>query len=60
VFAHLLAHGSIGEEEIAAMLGSPRAARRFALELEQHLLLVPFRVVIDASGSQKRYVREGT
>jgi hypothetical protein len=59
VFEHLAAHGTVTEEEAAAMLGGPRAARRFALRFEEFARKAPFGVRIDVVAGAKRYVREG-
>ena len=59
VFVHLEKHGSITEPEVTAMLGSPRAFRRFSLEFEAHVQQLPFRVRIEPADGGKRYVREG-
>jgi hypothetical protein len=59
VFEHLAAHGAVTEEEAAAMLGGPRAARRFALRFEEFARKAPFGVRIDVVAGAKRYVREG-
>jgi hypothetical protein len=58
IFLHLAEHGSITEEEIIRKLGSPRAARGFALKFDDHLKLLPFKVRSEANASGKRYVRE--
>ncbi len=59
VFAHIAAHASIAEPEIATMLGSPRAARRFAVQFDALAQRAPFRVRIENLAGVKRYVREG-
>lgn len=59
VFAHIAAHGVIAEADIAAMLGSPRAARRFAVQFDVVAQQAPFRVRIENVGGVKQYVREG-
>jgi len=59
VFAHIAAHASIAEPEIAAMLGSPRAARRFSVQFDALAQRAPFRVRIENLAGVKRYVREG-
>ena len=59
VFLHIEKHSAITEPEVTALLGSPRAFRRFSLEFESHLAKLPFRVRIEASDGGKRYVREG-
>lgn len=58
VFVHVDKHGAITEVELTAMLGSPRAARRFASAFESFLDRLPFRVRIESNDSGKRYVRE--
>jgi hypothetical protein len=59
VFVHLHAHGSITETEVAQIVGSPRAARAFALRLTEWAAMAPFDVRVETVGSMKRYVREG-
>ncbi len=58
VFEHLADHGSITEEEVIRKLGSPRAARRFALSFDSYLRLLPFKVRSESNASGLRYVRE--
>jgi hypothetical protein len=60
VFAHLAAHGVVTEAELMTMLGTPRAVRKLAGELESHVKKAPFGVRIDMVGGVKRYVREGS
>ncbi|PGH49663.1 BREX-6 system phosphatase PglZ [Streptomyces sp. Ru87] len=60
VFEHLAAHGTVTENEAAAMLGGPRGLRRFALKFEAYAQKVPFGVRIDVVAGVKRYVREGS
>ena len=60
VFEHLAAHGTVTENEAAAMLGGPRGLRRFALQFEKYTQKAPFGVRIDVVAGVKRYVREGT
>jgi hypothetical protein len=60
VFGHLAAHGVVTELEAAAMLGSQRAVRRFALDFEKHAACLPFGVHIQVVGGIKRYVRDGS
>lgn len=60
VFEHIAAHGAITEDEVATLLGSPRAARRFALGFDEHASRLPFEVRIDTVGGIKRYVRQGS
>ena len=59
LFEHLAEHGAVTENEASAMLGSPRALRRFAREFETHAAKAPFTVHIEVVGGSKRYVREG-
>jgi hypothetical protein len=58
LFAHLDAHGTITEPEVAAMLGSPRAARRFSVQVDELATRAPFSVRIVVVGDIKRYVKE--
>ena len=58
LFAHLAAHGAITEPEVAAMLGSPRAARRFSLQVDELASRAPFSVRVVVVGEVKRYVKE--
>lgn len=57
VFTHLLEHGSITEPELAGKLGSPRRARRFALDFDSYLAMIPFSVRVEVAASGKRYVK---
>ena len=57
VFQHLAVHGSINEEEVVRLLGSPRQFRRFCGQLETLLAHCPFGVRIETSGGLKCYVR---
>jgi hypothetical protein len=58
IFLHIEKHRSITEAEIIAMLGSPRAARKFALSFDDNVAKLPFRVASEANASGKRYIRE--
>ncbi|MGB8297555.1 MAG: BREX-6 system phosphatase PglZ [Polyangia bacterium] len=58
IFLHLAEHRSITEEEIIRKLGTARAARRFALGLDENLKRLPFKVRSETNASGKRYVRE--
>ena len=58
LFSHLAAHGAITEPEVAAMLGSPRAARRFALQVDALASRAPFSVRVVVVGEVKRYVKD--
>ncbi len=58
LFAHLAAYGVITDPEVAAMLGSPRAARRFALQVDALASRAPFSVRVQVVGEVKRYVKE--
>ncbi len=57
VFLHLQEHGSITEQELNQMLGSPRHVRRFALGFDTYVQQVPFSVRIETTSSGKRYVK---
>jgi hypothetical protein len=59
VFAHIAAHGSIAEAEVASLLGGPRPARRFAVRFDELAARAPFRVRIENLGGVKRYLKEG-
>jgi len=59
VFGHLENHGTLTENEAAAMLGGPRGLRRFATQFEQYAKLAPFATRIEVVAGVKRYVREG-
>jgi hypothetical protein len=54
---HILKHGSASEAELITMLGSPRAARRFAANLEYLLKDSPFIVRVECTADGKRYIR---
>jgi hypothetical protein len=43
---------------VAAMLGSPRAARRFSLQVDELASRAPFSVRVVVVGEVKRYVKE--
>ena len=58
VLTHIEKHGSITEIEMINLLGNPRAARRFAREIDGYLPKLPFRIRSEANASGKRYVRE--
>jgi hypothetical protein len=58
LFAHLATHGAITEPEVTAMLGSPRAARRFSVQVDELASRAPFSVRIVVVGEVKRYVKE--
>jgi len=60
VFEHLAAHGTVTENEAAAMLGGARGLRRFALQFEALAEKAPWGVRIDVVAGVKRYVREGS
>lgn len=57
VFLHIEKHGSISEVEATGMLGSPRAARRFTAQFEEHVKLLPFNVNVESVATGKRWVR---
>ncbi|MBA2321533.1 MAG: hypothetical protein H0V89_10290 [Deltaproteobacteria bacterium] len=59
VLAHLAAHGSISEPEVAAMLGSPAHGRKFARALDDLVpATAPMQVRVVNVDGVKRYVRE--
>jgi hypothetical protein len=58
VLEHIAAHGAITEEQVAVILGSARAARRFAVGFEQHAAQAPFAIRIADVGGIKRYMKE--
>lgn len=58
VFVHLDEHGALAEEELVAMLGSPRAARRFAAEFDTLAVRVPYAVRVEQTAAGKRYVKD--
>jgi hypothetical protein len=60
VVAHLAAHDAITETEVAEMLGSARAARRFARSFSAYASKAPFGIHIKMAGNLKRYVRTGS
>jgi succinylglutamate desuccinylase len=57
VFLHLQEHGSITEQELTQILGSPRQVRRFALGFDTYVQQVSFSVRIETTSSGKRYVK---
>jgi hypothetical protein len=57
VFLHIEKHGSITELEATAMLGSPRAVRRFTTQFEEHVKLLPFHVQVESAATGKRWVK---
>ena len=57
VIAHLHAHGLVLESELPAMLGSPRAARRFSPALDALLPLLPFGVIVERTADGNRYLK---
>jgi hypothetical protein len=59
VLAHVVAHGSITEAEVATLIGSASKARRFGAALDALLPeTAPIRVRVDTVAGVKRYVRE--
>jgi hypothetical protein len=60
LFRHLASHGTVTESEAVTMLGGQRAARRFALRIEEYARQAPFDVRVDVVAGVKRYVREGS
>lgn len=59
-FAHLATHRIVTAVEAEKMLGGPRALRRFAVDFDELVEIVPFAVRIEVVGGVKRYVREGS
>lgn len=57
VFSHLADYPSITEAEATKLLGSPRLFRRFAINFEKWLPLLPFEVTIEIDSSGKVYVK---
>lgn len=57
VFKHIDKYGSITEQELTTMLGSPRQVRLFSSKLEQYLKQLPFTVQIEVTTTGKRYVK---
>lgn len=60
IFVHIEKHGAITEPEVTAILGSPRAFRKFSLEFDGLLAKLPFRVRVEPGDGGKRYVKEGS
>lgn len=58
VFLHIARHGAITEEEAVRLLGSPRAARRFAAAFDDMKQQLPFLVRVETTERGKRYVKE--
>ncbi len=58
VFLHIAKHGVVTESELATLLGSTRAARRFSQEVDAHLSKLPFGIRTEPAEGGKRYVRE--
>lgn len=58
IFVHIDQHGVLTEEELVAMVGGPRAARRFAADFDALAGRVPFAVRIEPTGTGKRYVKD--
>lgn len=59
VLGNLAQFGVVTERDLIEILGSSRAARRFAPALDALLPRIPFRVRVETSAQGKRYVREG-
>jgi hypothetical protein len=57
VMLHLGEHGAVDHQDLIALLGSDRAARRFGIRYEAWLTAVPFQVRIDVLPGGKRYVK---
>ncbi len=59
VFAVLARHGVVAEPELVRLLGTPRAARRFSVEVDDLARRAGFGVRTESVAGVKRYVREG-
>ena len=57
VFLHLYHFDSITEDEVIGKLGNARKARRFAVDFESYLPLLPFKVMVESAASGKRWVK---
>lgn len=58
VFLHIARHGGVTEEEVGRLLGSPRAARRFAADLDALAPHLPFIVRVETTPQGKRYLKD--
>jgi hypothetical protein len=61
VLQRLAQYRMVTEREATDILGSPRAMRRFGVQLEEWVekKLVPFRIRVDSGADGKRYTKEG-
>ena len=57
ILAHIDKYGCITEAELAKMLGSPRASRKFTLMLEEYSKQLPFDIKVQPSASGNRYTK---
>jgi hypothetical protein len=55
VLLHLEKYGSVTEDEVGDLTGSPRSARAFANKLDQYRSALPFGVDLDTQAGQKTY-----
>ncbi len=60
MFEHLEQHGAVTEGDALKLLGSARAARRFALQFDGYARQAPYRMRITVVGNEKRYIKEGS
>jgi hypothetical protein len=58
VFDRIERFGHITEQDLIATLGNSRRARRFASEFEKVATRAPFKVTIEVTGTDKRYVKK--
>jgi sugar/nucleoside kinase (ribokinase family) len=56
---HLHTHGLLNETELVNLVGGPRQARAFALQLDEWLESLPFRVEVQQVGGAKIYRNVG-
>jgi hypothetical protein len=54
---HIDQWGCITEVEVIQMLGSSRAARNFAVKLDQYAKLLPFEIKVQPSATGNRYMK---
>ncbi len=59
VFLEIEENSYIDEDLVIHKLGSPRAARKFAIDLESNCKSLPFEIRIDSQGGHKRYIKKG-
>ncbi len=61
ILARIDQYGMVTENEATELLGSARAMRRFALQLDEwtQQKLIPIRIRVDSASDGKRYTKEG-